>query len=263
MICLPFYWRVSKRCICKGIQPSRRGQWEPAPGEHQSGLKPRPCGPRSAHLATVNDTYNRVVLLFPCLAYHQFWGFNLFFFFFLTKKKEKFSCKITALQCCVGFCHTTAWSAVSIRMLSLPASWAPLPSHLSRSSQSTGWASCAVNSSPLAICFTCVLCCLSCFWLAFEFMDCSPPGSSAHGILQARILEWVAISSSRWSSRPRDCSWVSCLAGRFFTTHHCMYVTMLLYRFLLPSPLNCVNKSILYICVSVPSLQIDSSVLFF
>ena len=35
-------------------------------------------------------------------------------------------------------------------------------------------------------------------------MDCSPPGSSVHGILQARILEWVAISLSRGSSRPRD-----------------------------------------------------------
>ena len=34
--------------------------------------------------------------------------------------------------------------------------------------------------------------------------DCSPPGSSVHGILQQRILEWVAISSSRGSSRPRD-----------------------------------------------------------
>ena len=35
-------------------------------------------------------------------------------------------------------------------------------------------------------------------------MDCSPPGSSVHGILQARILEWVAISFSRGSSRPRQ-----------------------------------------------------------
>ena len=35
-------------------------------------------------------------------------------------------------------------------------------------------------------------------------MDCSPPGSSVHGILQARILEWVAISSSRGSSPPSD-----------------------------------------------------------
>ena len=36
-------------------------------------------------------------------------------------------------------------------------------------------------------------------------VDCSPPGSSAHGIFQARILEWVAISSSKGSFRPRDC----------------------------------------------------------
>jgi len=35
-------------------------------------------------------------------------------------------------------------------------------------------------------------------------MDCSPPGSSVHGILQARILAWVAISSSRGFSLPRD-----------------------------------------------------------
>ena len=48
-------------------------------------------------------------------------------------------------------------------------------------------------------------------------MDCSPPGSSVHGILQARILEWVAMSFSRGSSQPRDWTWVSCTAGRFFT----------------------------------------------
>ena len=47
-------------------------------------------------------------------------------------------------------------------------------------------------------------------------MDCSPPGSSIHGILQAIILEWVAISFSRGSSRPRDWTWVSCIAGRCF-----------------------------------------------
>ena len=42
-------------------------------------------------------------------------------------------------------------------------------------------------------------------------MGCSPPGSSVHGIFQARILEWVAISFSRGSSRPRDQIWVSCI----------------------------------------------------
>ena len=48
-------------------------------------------------------------------------------------------------------------------------------------------------------------------------MDCSPPGSCVHEIFQARILKWVAISFSRGSSRPRDWTWVSCTAGRFFT----------------------------------------------
>ena len=47
-------------------------------------------------------------------------------------------------------------------------------------------------------------------------MDYSPPGSSVHGILQARILEWVAISFMG-SSRSRDRTQVSCVAGRFFT----------------------------------------------
>ena len=49
-------------------------------------------------------------------------------------------------------------------------------------------------------------------------MDCSLPGSSVHGILQARILEWVAISFSRGSFQPRDRTRVSCSAGRRFTT---------------------------------------------
>ena len=58
-------------------------------------------------------------------------------------------------------------------------------------------------------------------------MDCSPPGSSVHGVLQARILEWIAISFSRRAllqfraekpaSQPRDRTWVFCIAGGFFT----------------------------------------------
>ena len=49
-------------------------------------------------------------------------------------------------------------------------------------------------------------------------MDCSPPSSSVHGILQARTLEWVVMPSSRGSSQPRDQTRVFCIAGRFFTT---------------------------------------------
>ena len=48
-------------------------------------------------------------------------------------------------------------------------------------------------------------------------MDYGPPGSSVHGILQARMLEWVAIPFSRGSYQPRDWTWVSCIAGRLFT----------------------------------------------
>jgi hypothetical protein len=44
-------------------------------------------------------------------------------------------------------------------------------------------------------------------------LDCSPPGSSVRGIFQARILEWVAMSSSRGSPQPRDRSRVSCISG--------------------------------------------------
>ena len=47
-------------------------------------------------------------------------------------------------------------------------------------------------------------------------VDCSLPGSSIHGILQARILEWVAICFSRGSSQPRDRIWVSHIGGRCF-----------------------------------------------
>ena len=49
-------------------------------------------------------------------------------------------------------------------------------------------------------------------------MDCSPPGSSVCGILQARIPKWVARPSCRGSFQPRDWTWVSCITGGFFTT---------------------------------------------
>ena len=53
-----------------------------------------------------------------------------------------------------------------------------------------------------------------------NLMRCSPPGSSVHGIIQARILEWVSMPSSRRSSWSRDRTcifYISCIAGRFFT----------------------------------------------
>ena len=49
-------------------------------------------------------------------------------------------------------------------------------------------------------------------------VDCSPPGSSVHGILQARIVDWVPVPFSRGSLQPGDQTWLFCIAGRFFTT---------------------------------------------
>ena len=78
---------------------------------------------------------------------------------------------------------------------------------------------------------------LGCAWLS-DSMDYSLPGSSIHRILQARILEWVAISFSRWSSRPRDQTRIFCIAGRFFTiwaTREALTVTHLPPRILILS----------------------------
>ena len=63
----------------------------------------------------------------------------------------------------------------------------------------------------------CSLVAQSCLTLC-DPMDCSPPGCFVHGILQARILEWVAMPSCRGSSWPRDQTHISCIAGTFLTT---------------------------------------------
>ena len=78
-------------------------------------------------------------------------------------------------------------------------------------------------------------------------MDCSLPGSSVHRTLQASLLEWVAISSSRGSSPPRDrtcISHVSCIAGGFFTTS----VTWEAHRLLTPTELPWILGSLLGLC---------------
>ena len=85
-------------------------------------------------------------------------------------------------------------------------------------------------------------------------MDCSPPGSSIHGILQARILEWVAISFSRGTCRPRDQTQVSSIAGRRFTLwatgEACLWYR-LIYKVLSKSVLCCTFNLSDWICVSI------------
>ena len=65
---------------------------------------------------------------------------------------------------------------------------------------------------PAILCLVAQLCLTLC-----DPVDCNPPGFSPHGLLQARILGWVAMPSSRGSSQPRDRIQVSRIAGRFFT----------------------------------------------
>ena len=71
--------------------------------------------------------------------------------------------------------------------------------------------SCKVHATPRAI----VLCCVPSCLTLWEPMDCSSPSSSVCGILQVRILEWVAISFFRGSSWPRDQTCISCIGRRF------------------------------------------------
>ena len=82
-------------------------------------------------------------------------------------------------------------------------------------------------------------------WTLCDPIDCSPPGSSVHGILQARILECIVIPFSRGPSRPRSGTRVSCIAGRFFTTepsgtapvcHRCALIFVEYYRIVSPLP---------------------------
>ena len=72
-----------------------------------------------------------------------------------------------------------------------------------------------MDKTDLVLCVCVCVCALSHFSCAqlCNPKDCNLPGSSVHGTLQARILEWIAIASSRGSSQPR----VSHIAGGFFT----------------------------------------------
>ena len=91
-------------------------------------------------------------------------------------------------------------------------------------------------TTPKDVCL-CVLAAQSCPTV-WDPMDCSLPGSSVHGILQARILEWVAVSFSRAPSQPRDQTQISCIACGFFTVKEVSFleVTQLLF-YLNPSNL--------------------------
>ena len=108
--------------------------------------------------------------------------------------------------------ETSHWSLLEASLQSLP-----LSSHgcLPPVTVSARGLLCVCVCVCVCVCSVTQLCLTLC-----DLMECSPPGSSAHGISQARILEWIAISFSRGSPQTRDqtcISWVSCIAGGFFT----------------------------------------------
>ena len=71
----------------------------------------------------------------------------------------------------------------------------------------------SIHNVPVCVCVYAQSCPTLC-----DSMDCSPPGSSVQGIFQVRLLEWVAIFSSRGSSQPKDRTHVSCVSciGRLY-----------------------------------------------
>ena len=100
------------------------------------------------------------------------------------------------------------------------------------------WAQMCVFMHVVRVC-VCVCVCVCVLGAQSCLTLWDPPGPSVHGVLQARILEWVAISFSRVSSWPKDWTWVSHIAGRFFTiwttrkasgyTHLWVYYELLLW----------------------------------
>ena len=91
-------------------------------------------------------------------------------------------------------------------------------------------------------------------------VNCSPPGSSVHGILQARILEWVAVPFSRGSSQPRDWTQVSFIASGFLT----IWATKEALMNLCWHHINNYLKSVVYIIVHIDvghSVDLDKCVI--
>ena len=74
----------------------------------------------------------------------------------------------------------------------------------------------------------CYLVAQSCLTLS-DSLDCSPPGSSVHGLIQARTLECIAIPLSRGSSQLKDGTWVFRIADRFFTIWTTREAQLILY----------------------------------
>ena len=146
---------------------------------------------------------------FPVSVYLPF-----FFFFFTLSVQLNQPCKLRGLSWSFYF-HDEWWCPSSV---CISKSNAKLEFYLCLQYFPSVLASFRLfkHASPMSLTAVVVWVAQSCPTLC-DPMDCSPPGSSVHGILQARILEWVAIPFSRVSSPPGDWTQVSCTAGSFCT----------------------------------------------
>ena len=109
----------------------------------------------------------------------------------------------------VAFIHLSSWPHAFLHDHAAPAPWRSAPDEVAGLRAFSSIAPCEREKVKVLVTQSCLTPC--------DPMDCSPPGSSVHGISQARILECVVVSSSRGSSQPRDRTWVSCVTG-FFPT---------------------------------------------
>ena len=121
-------------------------------------------------------------------------------------------------NCFIMLCWFLLYNSVNqpqIYIYPLPLEFPPQPPcHLSRVPQRTRLSSLYYKQLPPILCVCVKL--LSCIRL-FNPMGCSLPGSSVNGILQARIMEWIAIPFPRESYWPRNQTQVSCIVGGFST----------------------------------------------
>ena len=137
-----------------------------------------------------------------------------------------FSCCIVAHSCpllCNSMNHSRPGPSVPEILQARILEWVAMPSSLS-----TCIAIFLVERNAQYI--FCVLSLFSRVWHFYDPMDCSPPGSSVHGILQAGILGWVAVSSSRGSSLPSDQTRISCISRRILSPWASRETLLLVYR---------------------------------
>ena len=110
-------------------------------------------------------------------------------------------------------CRIDWFGLLAVQGLSRVFSSTRIRKHQFFGTQSSLWSNCHICIQLLKKPSCCAKSLQSCPVLC-DPMDCSPPGSSVHRLLQASILEWVAMPSSRGSSQPRDCTcvfYVSCI----------------------------------------------------